>query len=123
MAKKIWLSEMATRTRTPDRTLRNWWQAYCAEAGLTLTPRQADADHRAMFWDWLRTQGEQGMAAEAQRAAARRRRLQQAACARMVVRVEQLIRTYGFDVVMADVIEPLCTPRGTLRFRPTRPTP
>jgi adenosylmethionine-8-amino-7-oxononanoate aminotransferase len=123
MAKKIWLSEVATMGGIPDRTFRRWWHAFCTDTGQSLPPRQADTAQQEAFFAWLQGQSEHEAAHAAQRLAARTHRQHQAACAQMVARLERLIDTCGFDTVLAEVIEPLCTSRGRLLFRPHRPPP
>jgi hypothetical protein len=121
MAKKIWLTEMARRTGNPDRTVRNWWQAYCDDSGCTHTPRQATDVERHDFWTWLQIQGEKEADAQAQRRAAKEMRQRQAACTQAVASLERLIARYDFPVVLEEVIEVICSTRGRLIFRPHRP--
>ena len=36
-----WFDDISTHIGITRRTLVNWWHAFCGEAGLALTPRQA----------------------------------------------------------------------------------
>jgi len=57
-----WFLEITRTTGVTHKTLYNWWNAFCQEAGLSLTPRQALAIHKQQFFDWLDEQ--QRLAAE-----------------------------------------------------------
>ena len=118
MAKKIWFTTLAKTADVPDRTLRHWWEAFCSESQYIIPPRKADEGTQWLFMQWLRMQGDQGDATRAQQTAARAQRQSQAACAKAVTRLEQLIDAYGFDTVLTNVLQPVCASRGRLFFRP-----
>ena len=118
MAKKIWFTILAKTTGVPDRTLRHWWEAFCAESKSIIPPRKADEGTQWLFLQWLRMQGDQGDATRTQQTAARAQRQAQAACAKAVTRLEHLIDAYGFDTVLTDVLQVVCASRGRLFFRP-----
>ena len=118
MAKKIWFTTLAKTAGVPDRTLRHWWAAFCSESKEIIPPRKADEGTQWLFLQWLRMQGDQGDATRAQQTAARAQRQSQAACAKAVTRLEQLIDAYGFDTVLTNVLQPVCASRGRLFFRP-----
>ena len=48
-----WLSEMATATGTPQKTLYNWWKSFTAETDRNITPKQATPEDKTAFFDWL----------------------------------------------------------------------
>ena len=48
-----WIDDLAKQTGTPSRTIRDWWAAFCKDASLKLTPRQADMATRLDFFRWL----------------------------------------------------------------------
>jgi len=118
MAKTIWFTTLAQTAGVPDRTLRHWWEAFCAESKEIIPPRKADEGTQWLFLQWLRMQGDQGAATRAQQTAARAQRQSQAACAKAVTQLERLIATYGFDTVLTDVLQPVCASRERLVFRP-----
>jgi len=43
---ETWFLDMAKQSNTPDRTLRNWWAAFCRDTALDLTPKQALQVHQ-----------------------------------------------------------------------------
>jgi len=118
MAKKIWFTTLAKTAGVPDRALRHWWEAFCSESKYLIPPRKADEGTQWLFLQWLRMQSDQGDATRAQQTAARAQRQSQAACAKAVTRLEQLIDAYGFDTVLTNVLQPVYASRGRLFFRP-----
>jgi hypothetical protein len=51
-----WFVEMAKNSNTPERTLLNWWSAFCKDVDLALTPKQALQLHQEQFYAWLTAQ-------------------------------------------------------------------
>lgn len=48
-----WLRDLAEGTGTPVKTMYNWWNAFVAAVGVAITPKQASANQRDQFFDWL----------------------------------------------------------------------
>ena len=65
-----WFVEMANTAGIPFKTLQNWWNAFCKETGLALTPTQALDLHKQQFFDWLEAQQRQEEAEKARTAQA-----------------------------------------------------
>ncbi len=62
-----WLEEIAKRSNTPTRTIRDWWAAFCKETNRSITPKQANDDDRNAFFSWLDEQKRKVAEAEAEK--------------------------------------------------------
>lgn len=51
-----WILELAKNSGISQPTAYNWWSAFCRETGLSITPRQANDEHRNAFFAWLDAQ-------------------------------------------------------------------
>src|SRR5262249_61795803 len=109
MAKTIWFTTLAQTAGVPDRTLRHWWEAFCAESKEIIPPRKADEGTQWLFLQWLRMQGDQGAATRAHQTAARPQRQSQAAGAKRATHLEPLTATTGVDTALTAVLHPVCT--------------
>lgn len=48
-----WFREFKEKSGIGQNTAYTWWSAFCAETGLSITPKQATAENRSAFFDWL----------------------------------------------------------------------
>ena len=55
-ANENWLGEMGKSSGTPTQTLYRWWDNFCKETGLSITPKQASDENRNAFFAWLDAQ-------------------------------------------------------------------
>jgi len=55
-ANENWLGEMGKSSGTPTQTLYRWWDNFCKETGLSITPKQAGDENRNAFFAWLDAQ-------------------------------------------------------------------
>ena len=62
-----WLVEMANSTGTPFKTLQNWWKAFTKATGRNITPKQASAEDKSAFFDWLEEAREKAEAEKAEK--------------------------------------------------------
>lgn len=102
-----WLSEMGKRSGTPQTTMYRWWQTFCEESGLAITPRQALDVHKQRFFTWLEAQ-QQAAEAERQRKAEEAERAERETYLHgLHAEVEEAILLYGWDVVYTTVLAPV----------------
>jgi hypothetical protein len=102
-----WFAELAKRSLTPERTLLNWWHAYCAEVGITMTPRQALALHKERFFLWLEEQQRQAEEEKQRKAHAAAEAERTQYLGELHDEIEEAILLYGWDVVYAEVLTPV----------------
>jgi hypothetical protein len=79
-----WLIELAKSLGIPQRTLYDWWDAFCKECGLSITPRQALDIHKEQFFGWLEEQNRKAAEEKARKSAEERRLRQERDCAETV---------------------------------------
>lgn len=48
-----WIFELVNKTGISLQTAYNWWSSFCKDAGLSITPKQATAENKTAFFDWL----------------------------------------------------------------------
>lgn len=48
-----WLLELAEKSGMGKSAMYNWWKSFCTETDRNITPRQATAEDKAAFFDWL----------------------------------------------------------------------
>jgi hypothetical protein len=79
-----WLIELAKSLGIPQRTLYDWWDAFCKECGLSITPRQALDIHKEQFFAWLDAQHRKAEEEKARKSAEERRLRRERDCAETV---------------------------------------
>lgn len=115
-ANENWLGEMGKSSGTPTQTLYRWWDNFCKETGLSITPKQAGDENRNAFFAWLdaQKQAEESEKARklAEAAADKQRKEQEAKSRRMEAEkrdfMEYLNATaqeWGVDAVKAWIKE------------------
>ena len=99
-----WFKEMAKTSNLADRTLRNWWSAFCQEAALSLTPRQALDIHKQQFYAWLEQQRENEAAEQARRREEIRQEKQVDDFLEGQETLQYLVKEYGEEAVFYGVV-------------------
>jgi hypothetical protein len=103
LASCSWWEEYRQHFTVSTQQLAARWEQFCAEEGLTLTPPDAEAGHRARFAAWL-----EAMAEEQERVfAANRERHRQSYFEELCVHLHELIEEYGVDLVWAEIGQPV----------------
>jgi ParB-like nuclease domain len=100
-----WLREMGKQSGIPQTTLYNWWNAFCAESGRKITPRQALDLDREDFFAWLQEQQAREEAEKARRQAEARATRQRQDFADALENLETLAADYGREMVITEVID------------------
>lgn len=103
----FWLEQLSTKVGVDRRTLLRWWQAFCENSGLTLTPRQALAPHKEQFFTWLEAQRRQAEEEKARREAVIMAEQRELCLQDVQEALVQVIEDYGWEVVYDTVLGPL----------------
>ena len=109
-ANENWLGEMGKSSGTPTQTLYRWWDNFCKETGLTITPKQANDENRNAFFSWLDAQKQADEAEKARKQAeaeAEKKRKEQEAKARrmeterrdFIEYLDAIVKEWGAEVV------------------------
>jgi ParB-like nuclease family protein len=100
-----WFVEFIQKANIPRPTFYSWWNAFCAETGHPITPRQAlDRDCQA-FFAWLQEQQVREEAEKARRQAEARDARRRQDFADALENLETLATDYGRVAVIAEVID------------------
>ena len=112
-----WFSDWRNKAGLPKNTGYDWWASFCKDAGLKLTPKQADMATRLWFFRWLDEQKANDDADKArkeeEKAAEKARKEEEKALTKRNEAFAALLQSllflqgeYGFDAVMDGVIQP-----------------
>jgi hypothetical protein len=100
-----WWDTIWTTMGISEQTLRNWWNNFCAEAGLTLTPKRALESHKQQFFTWLDEQKRLEEAERQRRETAQKQNRQRFVFEQMRGDLAKLAKEYGLAVVKTEVID------------------
>jgi hypothetical protein len=112
-----WFVEFCEKSGISPAGGYKWWSAFCKDAGLNLTPKQANIEYRLDFFRWLDEQKAKDDAEKArkeeERAAEKARKEQEKALAKREgdfanarADLDALRMEYGVDAVLIGVIQP-----------------
>lgn len=121
-----WFSDWRAKTGLPKNTGYDWWSAFCKEAGLSITPKQASDENRQAFFAWLDEQKTREDAEKARKEAEREADKQRKEQEKFNTARDNALKTilgtllfltseYGVDAVMASVIDPYLVQAKTIR--------
>ena len=105
VSKTNWLKEVSKRAGILERTVYNWWAAFCHETGCPRTPRHADASDREQFFAWLHAGPAHQEARTAPRRGAREAQRQQLALDALYGQLAAAATAYGRDTVIEEVLQ------------------
>jgi ParB/RepB/Spo0J family partition protein len=99
-----WFDHVAQTTRTPKRTLLNWWHTFCATTNRSITPRQSLDQDREAFFTWLRAQQEHEATERARKEAEAHALQRRQDLDDTLEELYLLQRDYGRETVLTEVI-------------------
>jgi ParB/Sulfiredoxin domain len=102
---KKWIVEFSKKTGILERTVLNWWHAFCAETERSITPSQALDLDRQDFFAWLQEQQAREEAEKARRQAEARAARRRQDFADAIENLETLATDYGRTAVIEEVID------------------